>query len=47
MLRLIRDDKLRKQMGVAARERVVNSFTWDLSARGYEELYKEVLEKKK
>ncbi len=44
MLILLRDDKLRRRMGVNARERCARNFTWDLSAKGYEELYKDAVQ---
>ncbi|MFH0971099.1 MAG: glycosyltransferase family 4 protein, partial [Candidatus Micrarchaeota archaeon] len=47
MLALLRDEKLRKRMGANARERCVKNFTWELSAQGYEELYKPILEERK
>lgn len=47
MLLLLRDEKLRKRMGIEARRRVSENFTWDISAKGYEDLYKRVLEGKK
>ncbi len=46
MLKLLRDDKMRRRMGEKARKRVETNFTWDLSAKGYEELYSEVLGEK-
>lgn len=46
MLRLLRDDKMRRAMGVNARRRCERNFTWELSAKGYEELYSKVLEDK-
>ncbi|MEK6954186.1 MAG: glycosyltransferase family 4 protein [Candidatus Micrarchaeota archaeon] len=46
MLKLLRDEKARRRMGANARKRCETNFTWDLSAKGYEELYKEVLEEK-
>ncbi|MFH1246515.1 MAG: glycosyltransferase family 4 protein, partial [Candidatus Liptonbacteria bacterium] len=47
MQTLLNDESLRKRMGENARKRCVSNFTWDLSAQGYEELYKEVFEAKK
>jgi glycosyltransferase involved in cell wall biosynthesis len=43
MLKLLRDEKLRKRMGANARRRCEKNFTWDLSAKGYEELYGSIL----
>ena len=39
MLKLLRDESLRKRMGENARKRVVKNFTWEQSAKGYEDLY--------
>ncbi|MBU1197763.1 glycosyltransferase family 4 protein [Candidatus Micrarchaeota archaeon] len=41
---LLEDDQLRKRFESEGRKRVVKHFTWDLSAKGYEELYKQVFE---
>ena len=43
LLELLKDDALRKKMGAAARRRVEKLFTWDHSARGYDEFYKKTL----
>jgi len=43
ILRLLEDDSLRRRMGRAARKRVEKMFTWNHTARGYDELYKRIL----
>lgn len=47
ILRLAKDEKLRKMMGNKGRERVVEEFDISLTARRYEQLYKEALGREK
>jgi len=43
MKRLLEDEKLRKRMEKSSRERAVENFTWDIAAKRYESIYKDVL----
>lgn len=45
MQTLLDDDALCRKFAVEGRRRVLNNFTWDLAAQGYEELYEQVFEK--
>jgi len=40
---LLEDEKLRKKMEKSSRERAVENFTWDIAAKRYEGIYKDVL----
>jgi len=40
---LLEDDKLRRRMERNSRERAVENFTWDIAAKRYEAIYKNVL----
>jgi glycosyltransferase involved in cell wall biosynthesis len=41
---LLKDERLRRRMGEAARRRVETTFTWDHAARAYEEFYRRLAE---
>lgn len=40
---LLDDEKLRKKMEKSSRERAVENFTWDIAAKRYESVYKDIL----
>jgi glycosyltransferase involved in cell wall biosynthesis len=42
--RLLADPDLRKRMGRAARERIINHFTWDEAAKKLEAVYQKVID---
>jgi len=42
VLRLLRDESLRKRLGGAGRERVLRNFSWDVAARKTLEVYQRV-----
>jgi glycosyltransferase involved in cell wall biosynthesis len=41
--RLLVDEELRKEMGIAARKRIEEAFSWDVAAKKTLEVYEEVL----
>lgn len=40
---LLKDHELRKKMGINARKRVLNRFTWEIAAKNTISIYEEVL----